>query len=76
MTRSDRETVVVARVGKSVALTIGVLSATLLPAGVPSTVDAQVIFHSPQSANLPTAETLQKGHLLFEISHRSCPNRS
>ena len=73
MTRSDRETVVVARVGKSVALTIGVLSATLLPAGVPSTVDAQVIFHSPQSANLPTAETLQKGHLLFEISHRFHP---
>ncbi len=53
--------------------TIGVLLAVLLLAGAPSTVDAQVIFHSPQSANLPTAETLSKGQWLFEISHRFFP---
>ncbi len=35
--------------------------------------EAQIIFHSPQSANLPTAETLQKGQWLFEISHRFFP---
>jgi uncharacterized beta barrel domain-containing protein DUF5777 len=32
-----------------------------------------VVFHSTQSANLPTAETLAKGELLFEISHRFSP---
>jgi uncharacterized beta barrel domain-containing protein DUF5777 len=31
------------------------------------------VFHSTQSANLPTAETLGKGELLFEISHRFLP---
>ncbi len=35
--------------------------------------ESQIIFHSPQSANLPTAETLQKGQWLFEISHRFFP---
>lgn len=28
------------------------------------------VFHATQSANLPTAGTLRKGELLFEISHR------
>lgn len=37
---------------------------------VPSTVSAQAVFHSVQSANLPTAETLPRGSWLFEISHR------
>ena len=59
--------------GSGSAVTIGVfLAATLLATG-PSTMDAQVIFHSPQSANLPTAETLPKGQWLFEISHRFFP---
>ncbi len=31
------------------------------------------VFHSPQSANLPTAETLLKGEWQFEISHRFFP---
>ncbi|MEJ2204471.1 MAG: DUF5777 family beta-barrel protein [Gemmatimonadota bacterium] len=31
------------------------------------------VFHSTQSANLPTAETLRKGEWLFEISHRFLP---
>lgn len=31
------------------------------------------VFHSTQSANLPTAETLRRGELLFEISHRFFP---
>lgn len=31
------------------------------------------VFHSPQSANLPTAETLRRGEWLFEISHRFLP---
>ncbi len=38
------------------------------PTEVPVTV-----FHSTQSANLPTAETLRKGEMLFEISHRFFP---
>jgi hypothetical protein len=41
------------------------------PTEVPVTV-----FHSTQSANLPTAETLRKGELLFEISHRFQPAMS
>ncbi len=73
MTRFDRKTIVAARVGKSSAVTIGVLLAVLLLADARSTVHAQIIFHSPQSANLPTAETLQKGRWLFEISHRFFP---
>ncbi len=31
------------------------------------------VFHSTQSANLPTAETLGRGEWLFEISHRFQP---
>lgn len=34
------------------------------------------VFHSTQSANLPTAETLRRGELLFEISHRFQPPMS
>jgi len=33
-------------------------------------VSAQAVFHSHESANLPTAETLPGGAWLFEISHR------
>jgi len=64
---------VAARVGEFSAVAIGVLLAVLLLAGAPSSADAQVIFHSPQSANLPTAETFSKGQWLFEISHRFFP---
>jgi hypothetical protein len=64
---------VAAGAGSGAAVTIAVLLAATLLATGPSTVDAQVIFHSPQSANLPTAETLQKGQWLFEISHRFSP---
>ena len=28
------------------------------------------LFHSSQTANLPTTETLQKGNFMYEISHR------
>jgi len=38
------------------------------PAQTPVTV-----FHSTQSANLPTAETLRRGEMLIEISHRFQP---
>ncbi len=31
------------------------------------------LFHSTQAVNLPTAETLDRGELLFEISHRFGP---
>ncbi len=31
------------------------------------------VFHSPQSANLPTAETMLRGEWQFEISHRFFP---
>ena len=62
-----------AGVGIGSAVTIAVLLAVTLLAVAPSTVDAQVIFHSPQSANLPTAETLPTGQWLFEISHRFSP---
>jgi hypothetical protein len=34
------------------------------------------VFHSTQSANLPTAETLQTGEWLFEVSHRFLPTLS
>ena len=55
------------------AVTIVALLAATLLAVAPPAADAQIIFHSPQSANLPTAETLQKGQWLFEISHRFFP---
>lgn len=35
--------------------------------------DRLTIFHSTQAANLPTAETLERGRMLFEISHRFEP---
>jgi len=35
--------------------------------------DNLTIFRSTQAANLPTAETLQRGRVLFEISHRFEP---
>lgn len=34
------------------------------------------VFHSPQSANLPTAETIGKGEWQFEVSHRFSPRFS
>ncbi|MDH5588480.1 MAG: DUF5777 family beta-barrel protein [Gemmatimonadota bacterium] len=40
--------------------------------GAPTEVPVTV-FHSTQSANLPTAETLGRGEWLFEISHRFLP---
>ncbi|MDA0327436.1 MAG: DUF5777 family beta-barrel protein [Gemmatimonadetes bacterium] len=42
----------------------------------PSDSRAQEIFHSTQSANLPTAEMLRGGNWLFEISHRFLPTIS
>lgn len=48
--------------------------ASILAATVSATsAHAQQIFHSTQSANLPTAETLRGGNWLFEISHRFVP---
>ena len=43
-----------------------VLAAVTLPAGA----QAQEVFRSTQSANLPTATSLAEGAWLFEISHR------
>lgn len=40
---------------------------------LPSSVEAQRVFHSTQSANLHTAEMLRPGNWLFEISHRFFP---
>ena len=40
---------------------------------LPWQAQAQEIFHSVQSANLPTAETLAEDTWLFEISHRFLP---
>ena len=40
---------------------------------LPWQAQAQQVFHSVQSANLPTAETLAEGTWLFEISHRFLP---
>jgi len=42
----------------------------------PPTAAPVTVFHSPQSANLPTAETLGRGEWLFEISHRFRPSLS
>jgi hypothetical protein len=39
----------------------------------PSAIEGQRIFHSTQSANLQTTETLRSGNWLFEISHRFSP---
>ena len=41
--------------------------------GEAATQPRPTIFHSTMAANLPTAETLSKGELLFEISHRFEP---
>ncbi|NNF38436.1 MAG: hypothetical protein HKN71_07205 [Gemmatimonadetes bacterium] len=41
--------------------------------GEPATAPPPVVFHSTMAANLPTAETLSKGELIFEISHRFEP---
>lgn len=46
---------------------------------LPATISAQgqsEIFHSTQSANLPTAETIPGGLWMFEISHRFVPSVS
>jgi hypothetical protein len=40
------------------------------------TAEPVTVFHSTQAANLPTAETLRRGELLFEISHRFQPAMS
>jgi hypothetical protein len=41
--------------------------------GEPATAPPPVVFHSTMAANLPTAETLSRGELIFEISHRFEP---
>ena len=48
-------------------------TAVALACAFASTASAQEVFHSVQSANLPTAETLPQGSWLFEISHRFGP---
>ena len=53
-----------------VGLFVAGVLATLV---VPLSTCAQEVFHSTQSANLPTAETLRGGNWLFEISHRFLP---
>ncbi|HSH75706.1 MAG TPA: DUF5777 family beta-barrel protein, partial [Longimicrobiales bacterium] len=53
-----------------------VLSLSLSLAALPATGAAQApieVFHSTQSANLPTAETVPGGMWMFEISHRFLP---
>jgi Membrane bound beta barrel domain (DUF5777) len=48
--------------------------AVMALAGVlPSAAAGQKVFHSTQSANLATTETLRGGNWLFEISHRFTP---
>jgi Membrane bound beta barrel domain (DUF5777) len=39
----------------------------------PKTVDLE-LFHATQTANFPTTESLQKGNLMYEISHRFLPS--
>lgn len=41
-----------------------------------ATLEPITVFHSPQSANLPTAESLRKGEWQFEVSHRFTPRFS
>ena len=52
--------------------TFSVATALVLAAS-PAVSHAQAVFHSTQSANLPTAVSLPQGSLLFEISHRFGP---
>jgi hypothetical protein len=49
--------------------------ATFGSLAVPEALRAQepVVFRSTQSANLPTAQTIRSGNLMFEISHRFAP---
>jgi len=64
-----------------VAVLAALLLPTVLSAQEPArwqrraeaTVPPVTVFHSTQSANLATAETLAKGEWLFEISHRFLP---
>lgn len=52
---------------------IPLLLVAALAAASPARGTAQQVFHSTQSANLPTAEMLGQGSWLFEISHRFFP---
>jgi hypothetical protein len=52
--------------------TLFLVFATLLVWGAPPA-HAQDVFHSTQSANLPTAVVMPQGSWLFEISHRFGP---
>ena len=47
-----------------------VCAGAALLVSLPWQAQAQEVFHSVQTPNLPTAETLEKGTWLFEISHR------
>lgn len=66
-------------------LTVATLASTALHAQEPDvrwerrnepTEVPVTVFHSPQSANLPTAETIGAGEWQFEISHRFFPTVS
>lgn len=61
-----RSSVRLQRLG-GVALLVALIGLAAAP------VQGQRIFHSNQSANLPTTETLRSGNWLFEISHRFVP---
>ena len=39
----------------------------------PKIVDLE-LFHTTQTANFPTTESLQKGNMMYEISHRFLPS--
>ena len=49
------------------------LASAALLVGASAPASAQDVFHSTQSANLPTAVVLPQGTWLFEISHRFAP---
>jgi hypothetical protein len=55
-----------------VSAPVGAQQPTWHRSGTPAQTDVTV-FHSPQSANLPTAETIDRGVWQFEISHRFSP---
>jgi len=54
-------------------LTAASMTGTTSPVSAQGAID---VFHSTQSANLPTATTIPKGWGLFEISHRFLPSFS
>jgi uncharacterized beta barrel domain-containing protein DUF5777 len=61
------------RIRTRVPIVVAVCALVALAGVLPSAASGQKVFHSTQSANLSTTETLRGGNWMFEISHRFTP---